>query len=130
MHKGVPGGYKRFPGIIRGDRGLQWVTGNYKGLQGLQGITGVTSGYMVLQLVTRGYKGIEKTCFLTRMPPDTFLGLFCRKRLQGVTRRYKELQGVTRGYKRLQGVTAGYKGFQGVPRGYGGFQTGTGDYKV
>ena len=106
------------------------MTGNYKKLQGLQGITGVTSGYMVLQLVTRGYKGIEKTCFLTRMPPDTFLGLFCRKRLQGVTRRYKELQGVTRGYKRLQEVTAGYKGFQGVPRGYGGFQTGTGDYKV
>ena len=106
------------------------MTGNYKKLQGLQGITGVTSGYMVLQLVTRGYKGIEKTCFLTRMPPDTFLGLFCRKRLQGVTRRYKELQGVTRGYKRLQEVTGGYSGLQGVPRGYGGFQTGTGDYKV
>ena len=93
------------------------MTGNYKGLQG---ITGVTSGYMVLQLVTRGYKGIEKTCFLTRMPPDTFLGLFCRKRLQGVTRRYKGLQGVTRGYKRLQGITRGYTGLQGVPGGLRG----------
>ena len=89
----------------------------------LQGVTAVTSGYMVLQLVMRGYKGIEKTCFLTRMPPDTFLGLFCRKRLQGVTRRYKGLQGVTRGYKRLQGVTAGYKGFQGV---MGAFKRGQG----
>ena len=93
------------------------MTGNYKGLQGLQGITGVTSGYMVLQLVTRGYKGIEKTCFLTRMPPDTFLGLFCRKRLQGVTRRYKGLQGVTRGYRGLQSVTGDYKGLHWVTRG-------------
>ena len=93
------------------------MTGNYKGLQGLQGITGVTSGYMVLQLVTRGYKGIEKTCFLTRMPPDTFLGLFCRKRLQGVTRRYKGLQGVTRGFKRLQGITKCDRGLHWVTRG-------------
>ena len=93
------------------------MTGNYKGLQGLHGITGVTSGYMVLQLVTTGYKGIEKTCFLTRMPPDTFLGLFCRKRLQGVTRRYKGLQGVTRGYRGLQSVTGDYKGLHWVTRG-------------
>ena len=98
------------------------MTGNYKKLQGLQGITGVTSGYMVLQLVTRGYKGIEKTCFLTRMPPDTFLGLFCRKRLQGVTRRYKELQGVTAGYKGFQGVPGAFKRGQGITRGYIGLQ--------
>ena len=49
-----------------GDRELQ------RGYKGLQGITGVTSGYMVLQLVTRGYKGIE-------CPQILFLVYFAEK---------------------------------------------------
>ena len=39
--------------MTRGDRGLQRVTGGYKGLQGLQGIT---TGDKGLQRVTRGFK--------------------------------------------------------------------------
>ena len=64
------------------------VTGDYKWLQEvIGGFKGVTS---VLQVVTRGYRG-----------------------LQGVTGRYKWLQGVTkgfRGYKGLQGVRSGVRG--------------------
>ena len=61
----------------RGDyRGLQGVTGGYKGLQR------VTRRYRELQRVTGGYKG-----------------------LKGVTPIYRRLQGVTGGYRGLKGLT-------------------------
>ena len=31
--QGVTGGYKGLQGVTRGDKGLQWVTGGYRGLQ-------------------------------------------------------------------------------------------------
>ena len=44
--------YMTIQGVTRGDRGLQGVTGGYKGLQG------VTRGDRGLQGVTGGYKGL------------------------------------------------------------------------
>ena len=42
------------------------MIGGYKGLQE------VTRGCSVLQEVTGGYKGSQKTCFLSRTSPHTF----------------------------------------------------------
>ena len=44
MVRAVRGGYK----VVQG------ITGSYKGLAGVQGVTGV------YQLVTRGYRGLQK----------------------------------------------------------------------
>ena len=50
-------------------RGLQGVTGGYKGLQGLtKGLQEVTGGDKGLQGVTKDYRNF----FLPRMLPDTF----------------------------------------------------------
>ena len=53
-------------------RGLQGVTGGYKGLQGVtkvyRGLQGVTGGDKGLQGVTKDYRNF----FLTRTLPDTF----------------------------------------------------------
>ena len=46
-------------------RGLQGITGGYRGLQGLQGVTGGDKG---LQGVTKDYRNF----FLTRTFPDSF----------------------------------------------------------
>ena len=65
--------------MTRGFRGLQGVTGSYKGLQGgykgFQGVHRVTRGDKGLQKVTKDFRNF----FLTRTFPDTFFGLFCRK---------------------------------------------------
>ena len=67
------------PGVRRGYRDLQGVTGDYKGSQG------VTRGYKRLQGVTkgdRGWQGVTKdyrNFFLTRTVPHTFSCHFCIK---------------------------------------------------
>ena len=49
---------------LRGYRGLQGVTGGYRGLQrGYQGLQGVTGGDKCLQEVTVGLQRIIETCF-------------------------------------------------------------------
>ena len=58
---------------------------------GLQGVTWCGSG---LQGITKVYR---KLVFELECLAILFLGLFCIKRLQGVTRGYRELQGVTEG---------------------------------
>ena len=58
---------------------------------GLQGVTWCGSG---LQGITKVYR---KLVFELERLAILFLGLFCIKRLQRVTRGYRELQGVTEG---------------------------------
>ena len=62
-----------------------------------------------LRAVTGDYKGLQKTCSLTRMSPDTFSGSIFHRR-------------VTRGSKGLTGGGGliGDGGLKGVPRGYRG----------
>ena len=62
-------------------------------MQGLQG----------LRAVTGDYKGLQKTCSVTRMSPDT-----------GITRGTMGLQGVTKGDEGLKKVTFGYSRLQEV----------------
>ena len=98
---------------------LQGVKAGYRGLQG---VTGCDSR---LRDVTGDYKGIQKTCSLTRKSPDTFSWYIFRKRVtrgyrvfQGVTGDYKGLQWIISGDRRLQGVTVG----DGITMGYRGLQ--------
>ena len=53
-------GYRGLEGITGDYKGLQEVTRDYRGLQGLPG------GYKGLQRVTRVYRGYRKPFFLTR----------------------------------------------------------------
>ena len=64
-----------------------------------------------LRAVTGDYKGLQKTCSLTRMSPDTFSGSIFHKK---VTRGDNGLLGVTRAYRELQWVTGGYRGLQKI----------------
>ena len=62
-----------------------------------------------LRAVTGDYKGLQKTCSLTRVSPDTFSRSIFHRR-------------VTRGSKGLTGGGGliGDGGLKGVPRGYRG----------
>ena len=78
-----------------------------------------------LRGLTGDYKGIQKTCSLTRKSPDTFSWYIFRKRVargyrvfQGETGDYKGLQWIISGDRRLQGVTVG----DGITTGYRGLQ--------
>ena len=61
------------PGVTRGCRGLQWVTGGYKGSQGR------SLGDKGLQGVTGGLQRIIETFFQLERSQILFLGLFCIK---------------------------------------------------
>ena len=68
-----------------GSRGLQEVTGGYKGYAGLNEVQGITGGYKGLQMITRGYRDLErftrgcrKTFFYLQRPQILFLALFCK----------------------------------------------------
>ena len=61
---------------------------------------------MVWQQVTGDYKGLQKTCFLTRTSGNTFSRSILHKK---VTRSNKGLQGVTRGDRRLKEIAKDYR---------------------
>ena len=81
-----------------------------------------------LRAVTGDYKGLQKTCSLTRVSPDTFSRSIFHRR---VTRGSKGLtggggvnmlRGIKRGTTGLQGVTKGDKGLKKVTFGYSRLQ--------
>ena len=108
----------------RGYKRLQWVTRVTGANRGLQGVTWCDSG---LWGVTGDYKGLHKTCSLTRTSPETFSWSIFHKRvtrgLQGVPRVYGVFEGVTGDYKELQGIISGDRALQRVTcRGYTGYE--------